>query len=67
MFFKTKTHFQINLFNFVLKMTLSKVDLSKQIVILQNAWISTCNIFNLVISFLTERQTPKKNYFEDVD
>ena len=35
---------------------MSKVDLSKQIVILQNVWISTCNIFNSVISFLTERQ-----------
>ena len=55
MFFKTKTHFQINLFSFVFKMALSKVDLSKQIVILQNVWISTCNIFNSVISFLTER------------
>ena len=37
------------------KMALSKVDLSKQIVILQNVWISTCNIFNSVISFLSER------------
>ena len=36
-------------------MALSKVDLSKQIVILQNVWISTCNIFNSVILFLTER------------
>ena len=54
MFFKTKTHFQINLFSFVFKIAMSKVDLSKQIVILQNVWISTCNIFNLVISFLTE-------------
>ena len=36
-------------------MALSKVDLSKQIVILQNVWISTCNIFNSVISFLSER------------
>ena len=35
-------------------MGLNKVDLSKQIVILQNVWISTCNIFNSVISFLTE-------------
>ena len=35
-------------------MALSKVDLSKQIVILQNVWISTCNIFNSVISFLSE-------------
>ena len=67
MFFKTKTHFQINLFSFVFKIAMSKVDLSKQIVILQNVWISTCNIFNSVISFLTERQTPKRNYFEDVD
>ena len=54
MFFKTKTHFQINLFSFVFKMALSKVDLSEQIVILQNVWISTCNIFKLVISFLIE-------------
>ena len=36
-------------------MALSKVDLSKQIVILQNVWISTYNIFNSVISFLSER------------
>ena len=36
-------------------MALSKVDLGKQIVILQNVWISTCNIFNSVISFLSER------------
>ena len=36
-------------------MALSKVDLSKQIVILQNVWISTCNIFNSVISFLNKR------------
>ena len=36
-------------------MALSKVDLSKQIVILQNVWISTCNIFNSLISFLSER------------
>ena len=43
MFFKTKTHFQINLFSFVFKMAMSKVDLSKQIVILQNVWISACN------------------------
>ena len=35
-------------------MALSKVDLSRQIVILQNVWISTCNTFNSVISFLTE-------------
>ena len=55
MFFKTKTHFQINLFSFVFKMAMSKVDLSKQIVIIQNVWISTCNIFSSVISFLTER------------
>ena len=34
---------------------MTKVDLSKQIVILRNIWISTCNIFNSVISFLTER------------
>ena len=56
MFSKTKTHFQVNLFSFVLKMATSKVDLSEQIVILQNVWISTCNTFNLVISFLTEMQ-----------
>ena len=37
-------------------MAMSKVDLSKQIVILQNVWISACNIFNSVISFLTERR-----------
>ena len=37
------------------KMALSKIELSKRIVILQNVWISTCNIFNSVISFLTER------------
>ena len=37
------------------KMALSKVDLSKQVVMLQNVWISTCSIFNSVISFLTER------------
>ena len=37
------------------KMALSKVDLSKQIVILQNVWISTCNISNSVISFLSKR------------
>ena len=37
-------------------MALSKVDLNKQIIMLQNIWISTCNIFNSVISFLTERQ-----------
>ena len=37
------------------KMALSKVDLNKQIVILQKVWISTCNIFNSVISFLSER------------
>ena len=55
MFFRTKTHFQINLFSFVVKMTLSKVDLSKQIVILKNVLISTCNVFNSVTSFLTER------------
>ena len=55
MFFKTKTHFQINLFSFVFKMALSKVDLNKQILMLQNGWISTCNTFNSVISFLTER------------
>ena len=36
-------------------MALSKVDLSKQIVILQNVWISTCNIFNSVTSLLSER------------
>ena len=56
MFFKTKTHFQVNLFSFVFKMVMSKVDLSEQIVMLQNVWISTCNTFNLVISFLTEMQ-----------
>ena len=55
MFLKTKTHFEINLSSFVFKMALSKVDLSNQIVVLQNIWISTCNIFNSVISFLTER------------
>ena len=55
LFFKTKTHFQINFFSFVFKLALSKVGLSKQIVLLQNVWISTCNIFNSVISFLTER------------
>ena len=55
MCFKTKTHFQRNLFSFVFKMALSKVDLNKQIIMLQNIWISTCNIFNSVISFLTER------------
>ena len=37
------------------KLALSKVGLRKQIVLLQNVWISTCNIFNSVISFLTER------------
>ena len=37
-------------------MALSKVHLSEQFVILQNVWIVTCSIFNLVISFLTERQ-----------
>ena len=37
-------------------MATSKVDLSEQIVILQNVWISTCDTFNLVISFLTEMQ-----------
>ena len=37
------------------KMAISEVDLSKQIVIHQNIWISTCNILNSVISFLTER------------
>ena len=37
-------------------MVMSKVDLSEQIVMLQNVWISTCNTFNLVISFLTEMQ-----------
>ena len=36
-------------------MALSKVDLSKQIVVLQNVWISACDMFNSVISFLTER------------
>ena len=36
-------------------MALGKVDLGKQIVILQNVSISTSNIFNSVISFLTER------------
>ena len=36
-------------------MALSKVYLSKQIGILQNIWILTCNILNSVISFLTER------------
>ena len=56
MFFKTETHFQVNLFSFVFKMAMSKVDLSEHIVILQNVWISTCNTFNLVISFLTEMQ-----------
>ena len=56
MFSKTKTHFQVSLFSFVLKMATSKVDLSEQIVILQNVWISTGNTFNLVISFLTEMQ-----------
>ena len=55
MFFNTKTHFQINFFIFTFKMALSKVYLSKQIGILQNIWILTCNILNLVISFLTER------------
>ena len=35
-------------------MAFTKVDLSKQIVILQKVWISTCNIFNSVILFLTE-------------
>ena len=55
MFFRTKTHCQISLFSFVFKMALSKIELSKRIVILQNVWISTCNIFNSVISFLTER------------
>ena len=54
-FQETKTHFQINLFSFVFKMALSKVDLIKQIVVLQNVWISACNIFNSVISFLTGR------------
>ena len=53
MFSKTKTHFQINLFRLCSKW--HKVDLSKQIVTLQNVWISTCNIFNSVISFLSER------------
>ena len=67
MFFKMKTHFQINLFSFVFKMALSKVDLSKQIVILQNVWISTCNIFNSVVSFLIERDKCQRDYFEDVD
>ena len=43
------------MFSFVLKMVFSKVDLSKQIVILQNVWTSTCNIFNSVVLFLTER------------
>ena len=42
-------------------MALSKVDLSKQIAILQNVWISTCNIFNSEISFLTERQNKRRN------
>ena len=41
-------------------MVLSKVDLSKQIVILQNVWISTCNIFNSVISFLSERHKRRR-------
>ena len=41
-------------------MALSKVDLSKQIVILQNVWISTCNIFYSVISFLSERHKPQR-------
>ena len=36
MFFEMETHFAINLFSFVFKMALSKVDLSKQIIILQN-------------------------------
>ena len=36
-------------------MALDKVDLGKQIVILKNVWISIGNIFNSVISFLTER------------
>ena len=54
--FQGETHFQVNLFSFVFKMALSKVHLSEQFVILQNFWILTCSIFNLVISFLTERQ-----------
>ena len=44
-------------------MAMSKVDLSKQIVILQNVWISTCNIFNLVISFLTGRHKHQRKIF----
>ena len=64
---KAKTHFQINLFSFVFKMALSKVDLNKQILMLPNVWTSTCNTFNSVISFLTERHKRQRNYFEDVD
>ena len=55
MFFNMKTHFQINLFNFVFKMALSKFDLRKQIAIFQKVWISAFNIFISTISFLTER------------
>ena len=54
MFLKTKTHLQINLLSFVFKIWLSKVDSSKQIVLPQNVWISTCNFFNSVVSFLIE-------------
>ena len=53
-FSRRKLIFQKNLFSFVFKMAFTKVDLSKQIVILQKVWISTCNIFNSVILFLTE-------------
>ena len=42
------------------KMALGKVDLNKQIVILQNVWISTCNIFNSVTSFLTGRHNRQR-------
>ena len=52
-FSRQKLISQINLFSFVFKMAFTKVDSSKQIVILQKFWISTCNIFNSVILFLT--------------
>ena len=53
-FSRQKLISQINLFSFVFKMAFTKADSSKQIVILQKVWSSTCNIFNSVILFLNE-------------
>ena len=71
-FSRRKLIFSKNLFSFVFKMAMSKVDLSKQIVILQNVF-SKLLYFNMQyfqlgdFIFDWKTQTPKRNYFEDVD